>query len=238
MPEPQLRFLLRGSALLIVMLALWSLALRPPMLFLLRASESIALRLLLNADSSDPITVDAAGDWHFRVPIEDNPGAVPGQPGRVKFRAMEFTMARPDVALFTFSVPVFWAVVLATPAVSLAKPQVGLAKPKKRSWIRALLWGTALVSLVEVLSLLADTQMIAYETAAQLHRASGGLAGWSREFGTHLVVGVIPFAAPVLAGVVLNRDLRSQIFSPRQIPDQASAAHGRTRGGSKSGLSA
>ena len=197
--KPQVRFLLRGSALLIVMLALWWLALRPPMLFLLRVSESVALRLVSNTDSTDPITVDSSGDWNFRIPVEDTPRETVRKDGPAKFQSIEFTLPRADVVLFTFSVPVYWAIVLAA--------------PMGRSGIRALLWGTALVSLVEVLSLLVQVEIFAYTVEAQLHVGADGLATWSREFGTRLVVGVIPFAAPVLAAVALHRDLRAQIFS-------------------------
>lgn len=212
-PEPQVRLLLRGSALMIVMLAVWWLALRTPMLFLLRVSASIALQLLPRADSVEPIMADPSGDWNFHVPIEDTPGTIQKMSGRVKFRAMEFTIPRPDVVLFTFSVPVFWAIVLSA--------------PWGRSGIRALLWGTALVSLIEVLSLLAHAEMVAYETAAQLHSAAGGLAAWSRELGTRLVVGVIPFASPVLAAVALHGNLRSQIF-PTVTDDKGSGDERRT----------
>ncbi len=124
--------------------------------------------------------------------------------GPVKFRHIEFTIPRPDVVLFTFSLPVFWAMVLAAP--------IG------RSGMRALLWGTALVFAVEVLSLMAQAEMIAYSVAAQLHLAAGGLAGWLTELGTRLVVGVVPFAAPVVIAVALHRDLRSQIFAPQGVP--------------------
>src|ERR1700680_1297479 len=128
-PEPQVRFLLRGSALLIAMLALWWLALRSPMLFLLRLSESAALRLLPNADSTEPIAVDSSGDWNFRMPVEDTRRETIRKNGPVKFQTVEFTIPRPDVVLFTFSLPVYWAMVLAV--------------PMGRSGIRALIWGTA-----------------------------------------------------------------------------------------------
>jgi hypothetical protein len=196
--EPQFRFLLRGSALMVIVLAVWWLALRRPMLFLLRASESVALRLLAHSDGAEPITIDEAGDWNFRVPVDDTGEAVPGENVRVKIRAMEFTMPRADVVLFTFSVPVYWAIVL---AASRSRPSV-----------RTLAWGTAVVGLVEVLALLAHAEIFAYGAAAQLHPAAEGLAAWSRDFGARLIVGVVPFATPVLAAVALLDDLRSAIL--------------------------
>jgi hypothetical protein len=204
--KPQVRFLLRSSALLTGMLALWWFALQPPMLFLLRVSESVALRLLSSSGSAEPIAEDPSGDWNFRVPVEDtqsemtgaaNPVAGSGT-GPVKFRAIEFTIPQADVVLFTFSLPVYWAIILAVPG----------ARPS----FRALLWGTVVISSVEVLSLMALVEITAYAVVAQWHPPAGALAAWSREAGTNLVVGVIPFAAPVLTAVALHPGLRAQIF--------------------------
>jgi hypothetical protein len=209
-PKPPIRFLIRGSAALIVMLALWWLALQPPMLYLLRISESAALRLLPNADSEEPIEVNSSGDWDFHVPVSDTAReAIRSAP--VKFGSVDFTIPRADVVLFTFSLPVYWAMVLAVPI--------------KRSGIRAFLWGTALVSAIQVVSLLAQVEIEAYSVLAQLHLTEGGLvtrlSGWARQFGNNLLVGVIPFATPVVAAVVLHGDLRSQIFAPQGAPRSA-----------------
>jgi hypothetical protein len=203
-PKPPIRFLIRGSAALIAILALWWLALQPPMLYLLRMSESAALRLLPNADSEEPIEVNSSGDWDFHVAVSDTTRqTVRGGP--IQFRSVDFTIPRADVVLFTFSLPVYWAIVLAVPI--------------KRSGIRAFLWGTALVSAIQVVSLLALAEIEAYSVLAQLHPPEVGLvtvvAGWARQFGNNLLVGVVPFATPVVAAVVLHGDLRSQIFAPQ-----------------------
>jgi hypothetical protein len=199
-PGPQVQFLLRGSALLIALLTLWRLELQPPMLFLMQAGESFALRLFSNAGAAEPVTLDSAGDWNFRIPVEDTGRESTRGLGPVKFQDIEFTIPRPDVVLSTFSVPVFWAIVLAAPI--------------SRSCVRVLLWGTAVVSVVEILSLFAQVEIIAYGVASHLHTSEEGLMAWGRELGTRLLIGVIPFAAPVLAAVALHRDLRSQLFAP------------------------
>jgi hypothetical protein len=67
--KPQVRYSLRATALFVAMLALWWLALRTPLLFLLRVTESVGLRLLANSSSTEPIEVDPSGDWNFRVPV-------------------------------------------------------------------------------------------------------------------------------------------------------------------------
>jgi hypothetical protein len=199
-PGPQVRFLLRGSTLLIALLILWRLELQPPMLFLMQAGESFALRLSSNGGAPEPITIDQEGDWNFRIPVADTVRENTRGLGPVNLRDIQFTIPRPDVVLFTFSVPVFWAIVLAAPISG--------------SCARVLLWGTAVVSLVEILSLFAQVQIIAYGAAAQLHASEEGLMAWGREVSTRLLIGVIPFAAPVLAAVALHRDLRSQLFAP------------------------
>jgi hypothetical protein len=53
--KAQAHYTLRAAALFIAMLALWWLALRTPMLYLLWGSESVALRRLANSNSNDPI---------------------------------------------------------------------------------------------------------------------------------------------------------------------------------------
>jgi len=203
--RPHARFLLRSSVLLIGMLGLWWFVLRVPMLFLLRGSESVALRLLSSDGSKEPVTEDPSGDWSFRVPlVDDAERVVSRDTGPVRFRAIEFTIQRADVVLFTFSVPVYWAIALAAPGV--------------RSALRPLLWGTAVVALVEVISLLALVEIGAHAAIAQMRPAAGGLDNWLREFGNDLIVGVIPFAAPVLAAVAFHPGLRSQIFPVSRRP--------------------
>lgn len=208
--EQPVRFLLRGSTILLGMLILWWLVLRHPLLFLLRVSESAALQILVNTDS---ITVDSVGDWRLRIPVQDSGGKTIRTKDPVKFRAVEFTIPASDVVLFTYALPVYWAIVLAAPL--------------GKSTIRAFAWGTAAVFLVEVLSLLVHAEIVAYAATAQLHFASTGLAAWLREYGTRLVVGVIPFAAPVLAAIAFHRDLRLQIFSPQRLLENPAEDHER-----------
>jgi hypothetical protein len=202
--RPHARFLLRSSVLLIGMLGLWWFVLRAPMLFLLRESETVVLRLLSSNGSKEPITEDPSGDWSFRIPVDNTERALSRDTGPVRFRAIEFTIARADVVLFTFSVPVYWAIALAAPGV--------------RSALRPLLWGTAVMAVVEVISLLALVEIGAHAAIAQIRPSVDGLDAWLREFGNDLIVGVIPFAAPVLAAVAFHPGLRSQIFPVSRRP--------------------
>lgn len=195
--KPHLRYSLRAAALFLAMLGLWWLVLRGPMLASLRAAESIALALASGADPADCITTGPSGDWNLRVPVSDSPR--PTREGAaVRFQSIEFSMPRADLALFTFALPVFWAMILAA--------------PWGRSGARALAWGTAAVALIEVLALLAQVEIGAYAALDQMHLAGGGLAAWFRDYGARLIVGAVPTAVPAIAAIALDRDLRRQIF--------------------------
>jgi hypothetical protein len=182
-------FLLRGSLLLVAFLTLWWLALRSPMLFLLRVSAEVPLRLL--AGSAASLTVDPAGDWAFRLPVAD-----------AKFRSIDFTVPRSDLMVFTFGLPVYWAIAIA-------------ATPRG---FGALIKGSALLAAIEILSLLGFVKCEAWSVMAQLHSSSSGLAQWSLELGNYLTANVIPDTAPFLIAVSLHRQLRSQIFPSGPLP--------------------
>ena len=181
------QFLLRGSLLLVGILSLWWLALQTPLLEFLRLSEE----LMLN------IAVEPSGDWTFRVPVEDSAqNATAAYPARI--HSITFSMPRSDVVLFTFSLPVYWAIVIAALV--------------RRSDLRGLIWGSALVVMIEVFSLLGFVEIAAHSVLAKMHPASNWLGAWPREFGNYLLMQVIPFVAPVLVAVMSHRELRAQVF--------------------------
>src|SRR5256885_772864 len=68
--EPQARFLLRGSALLIVLLTLWWFVLLGPMLYLLKGA----------AGAFVSIEETSTGDWSLRVPLDKIVAATPEHP--------------------------------------------------------------------------------------------------------------------------------------------------------------
>jgi len=187
--KPQTRFLLRGSTLLITFLVLWWFVLRAPMLSLLRGGIEML--------GGDVAGETAAGDWTMRVPLE---GVIPATQGRAaqQVRSVEFDIARADVNAFTFSLPVFWAIMLAIPGL--------------RRSVRPLAIGTALVAALELAMMFLYLQIVAHNNAAQLGVPQGAGAKWLLHFGEYLVVTVIPYAAPFLIAIWLHRDLRGQIF--------------------------
>ena len=137
---PQLRaptrFLLRGSALLIGLLIIWWLVLLDPMLSALQGMGNIAAPMVFGGNSGEFMREDSARNWNFSVPKKF---IVPASelnlvPQQVK--SIKFDVARADVLGFTFSLPVFWAVVLAAPGW--------------RRNLRPFLLGTGLIILVEL----------------------------------------------------------------------------------------
>src|ERR1035437_5181427 len=142
--KPQTRFLLRGSALLVGLLSLWWFLLLTPMLYALKGAAGAFLLIQENP----------SGDWTLRVPLEKILPATPQQPVAQQVHSIDFDMPRGDVIAFTFSLPVYWAIILAAPGV--------------RRNLRPLLVGTVLMAAVELAMLLVFAQISAHNSAAQL----------------------------------------------------------------------
>ncbi|MCX6628317.1 MAG: hypothetical protein NTW28_11895 [Candidatus Solibacter sp.] len=186
--EPQTRFLLRGSALLVGLLTLWWFALLGPMLYLLKGS----------AGSFVHIQENASGDWTLRVPLERILPATPQQPVAQQIHSIDFDMPRGDAIAFTFSIPVFWAIVLAAPGV--------------RRSLRPLLLGTALMFAFELITLLIFTRITARSVVAQLAGSEDATGKWIRHVGEYLIVSVLPYVIPFVVALSLHRELRREIF--------------------------
>ena len=205
--SPHVRFLLRGSLSLLALLTLWQLALREPLLYLLRGPAGLCLRLLPGETSDQPLSIAESGDWNFRMPVSGTAKNIPAGAGAdaqsrppggaMEIRSIEFTIPNQELFPFTFSLPVFWAVLLAAPG--------GVRN------LRALLWGTLLTLLVETISLSVFAQITARHTAEQWYPAAP-LAAWSMTVGNYLVRSVIPYTAPFVIALALLADLRTQIL--------------------------
>jgi hypothetical protein len=191
------RFLVRGSALLILLLVFWWFLLLNPLLFLLRDSAELFGSLILGGESGQFVTETPSGDWSFRVPLEAVAPRLPQQSGPLQIHSIDFDIARSDVNAFTFSLPVFWAIVLAVPGI--------------RRSLRPLIFGTILVAILEIVLLLIYVEICARNAASQLAPQSG-LTKWFLHFGEYLVVSVIPYTAPFPIALCVHRELRSQFF--------------------------
>jgi hypothetical protein len=200
--SPQLRFLLRGSLLVIVMLTAWWLVLLDPLLDGLRLSTSVALHLLPGDGSKAEAIDDPAGNWIVQVPI---PGFVERSnavqkmfnPAQRPVHAPSLTLAvsRDVPVLFSLVFPLFWAAALAAPWSA-------------RTW-KIIAIGTFLVYLQAVLAIVIYSvytidRNIAYTT---------GAANAVINFCEYINMYVAPYAIPILLALALNADLRTQIFS-------------------------
>jgi len=186
--EPQTRFLLRGSALFIGLLTLWWLVLLAPMLYGLKSAAGAFV--LIEANPS--------GDWTLRVPLELTLPATRQQPRARQLRSVDFDMSRSDAITFTFSLPVYWALMLA-------------ASGARRN-LRGLLLGTIVMAAVELVLLLAFAEITARDGAAQLAGTEDAAGRWIRHVGVYLTVSVLPYIAPFAVAFGFHRELRRQVF--------------------------
>ena len=193
------RFLLRGSALLIGLLTLWWLVLLDPMLSALQCGGDIAARLVFGGKSGEFMREDASRNWTFRVPkrIVVPASRVMAPPQQVD--SIDFDVARTDVIGFTFSLPVFWAVILAAPGW--------------RRNLRPLLAGTGLLALIELILLLIFAATSAHKAAAAILSAPmGAFETWLLNFSDYLTVLVVPYVAPIVVAFAVHHELRRNVF--------------------------
>ena len=194
--EPHTRFLLRGSALLIGLLTLWWFVLLDPMLYLLKGAAGGFIR----------IDENASGDWTVRVPLEKTLPATELQPVARQLHSIYFDIPRTDAITFTFSLLVYWAIVLATP-----------------NWwrsLRPLLIGTVLMCCAELGLLLVFARITAGGAASQLGGYPDVAGKWIRNFGVYLVVNVLPYAVPFVVALSVHRALRQEVFALSSIHGQ------------------
>lgn len=208
--KPQTRFLLRGSALLIVLLLLWWFVLLTPLLTAIQTGAEGCGSLVFGGPSHW-ITETAGGDWTVEVPLEATMPPPPGQAGPpTRVHSIDFDLARSDAAVFTFGLPVYWALVLAAPGI--------------RRGLRPLILGTVAVAFLEIVSLLIFVGIFARRTAAQW-APPDPLADFGLHFGDYLVVNVIPYILPFVIAIWLDGRLRWQIFRWGSDPAAPAAAN-------------
>jgi hypothetical protein len=193
---PATRFLLRGSALVVVLLTLWWLAPWNPLLLLLRQAARVSGAMLLSPTLS--ITEIANGDWTFEVPLEATLPRTLTNPVPEQIHSIDFDLARSDAGAFSFGLPVFWAVMLAAPGL--------------RRNLRPLLLGTLAMALLEVALLLITAETLAHQTLAHLLHSEDPIGTWCLTFSNYLAVNSIPYVLPFAIALWLHRELRAQIF--------------------------
>jgi hypothetical protein len=199
----QTRFLLRGSTLLFGLLTLWWFVLVGPMLYMLEAGAGVFM----------PIEESPSGDWTVRVPFDASLPATPQQPVARQLRSIDFDISRSDVITFTFSLPVYWAIILAAPNI-------------KRN-LRPLLLGTAVMAAGELALLLSFAYITASDGVSQMTGAEDATGRWIRHVGVYLVASVLPYAGPFVVALSLHRELREQVFAIGAVAGPRSAKRER-----------
>ena len=181
------RFLLRGSVLLVVFLGLWWLALLAPLTALLRGSAGIVLHFI-PSESASTFSVTPSGDCDFRIPVQ-------ASDAKTQAYAVEFTVPRGTIIQFTFSLPIYWALAIALP----------VPKRKVRRLILALILGSVLVVLAELLSFVGFIEISTWNAIAQLHPANSDIGTWLRDMSGYLIKFVGPFLTPFVVVFIVHR---------------------------------
>jgi hypothetical protein len=211
------RFLLRALVLLALMLALWWLVLLNPLLAGLRLSAELTLRLLPGGSSVSHVTIGADHNWTFQVPApaavvnqertQQMLGAAAAGSGRIKIRSMKVEGAARYPILFTVSLPLYWAILLAAPG-----------------WRRLLLRMVCGTVVLATLALLSIAVYAVRLVGGYFQLTTAGLPGYLTDSAMYLAVGVVPYLGPVLVALSLDGELRGLILGGEAEPAAASAA--------------
>ena len=181
--------------LLLVFLTAWWFVLQTPLLGLLRGSFEFF-------GAGARVQDGGGGAWTFRIPMEVALAPAAQTSGATNVHAVIFDVPQADIATFTFSLPMLWAILLAIPGL--------------RASVRPMLIGTLAMWLLETLLLFAFIEISAWKVAGQLSQSQGEFTKWWLKFGEYLVVMVIPYTAPVLLALWLRPDFRARIFGAEE----------------------
>ena len=216
-----LRFLLRALVLLALMLALWWLVLLNPLLAGLRLSAELTLRLLPGGSSVSHVTIGADGNWTFQVPApaavvnqertQQMLGAAAAGSGRIKIRSIKVEGAARYPILFTVSLPLFWAILLAAPG-------------RPRLWRMAC--GTAVLAIFALLSIAVYAVRL---VGGYFQLTTEGFPGFLMDSAMYLAAGVVPYLGPVLVALSLDGELRGLILAGEGEPAVASVVSAAPR---------
>ena len=192
-----LRLLLRGSAVLIALAILWWCLLLTPLLFVFRNAAEFLGGLAFGSLSCGSQATTASGDWKFCVPMDMT---VPNRrgPGRSHVTSAEFAVEPSGLFGFTFGLPVYWAVILAS--------------PWSRRSVRPLILGTAVTATLEIVLLLVFLKTYARFVVAQSNPLPDEAPNWFFFLAQYMAVNVAPNLVPFLVALSLHRDLRSLIL--------------------------
>jgi predicted secreted protein len=215
------RFLLRALVLLALMLALWWLVLLNPLLAGLRLSAELTLRLLPGGSSVSHVTIGPDRNWTFQVPApaavvnqertQQMLGAAAAGSGRIKIRSLKVEGTARYPILFTVSLPLFWAILLAAPG---------------RPRLLRMACGTAVLAIFALLSIAVYAVRL---VGGYFQLTTEGFPGFLMDSAMYLAAGVVPYLAPVLVALSLDGELRGLILAGEAEPAAASAVSAAPR---------
>ncbi len=107
--------------------------------------------------------------------------------------------------LFTVSLPLYWAIMLAAPG-------------RRRLWPMAS--GTGVLAVVALLSIAVYAIRL---VGGYFHLAMEGIPGFLMDSAAYLATGVAPYFGPVLVALWLNGELRGLILTGEAAPAAAAA---------------
>ena len=93
----------------------WWFVLQNPMRALLKGSLEMCGSLVFGVPGNKFLNAAPNGDWTFEIPIDFTAPGISSNGDLVHYHSVDLHLARSDVSAFTFSLPVYWAIVLATP---------------------------------------------------------------------------------------------------------------------------
>jgi len=196
--KPQARFFLRGSVSILATLTFWWVLLLGPMSEGLKGAAGVLLR----------VQDTGTGDWTIRVPLERTLPATTEQAGQ-QIHWIEFDIRRGDLIAFTFSLPLFWAIMLAAPDL--------------RRNLRVLAWGTAGIAAMELAMFFIFAHISARNAVSQMGGADDEISKWARHVGEYLIISVLPFMTPFILAFALHTGLMRELF-PSGTKDAAAPA--------------
>lgn len=187
---PQVKFLLRASALLAAFLALWWFVLRLPLLDWVQFSTEVVLQHLPGVHAPTGVNIEAGRVWNLQVPI---PGG----------RSIHLMAEERLPTMYTVAIPLYWAVLL--------------AGPWSRRLGRAFALGTAVLLVTPALALLVYA---AHVVKLNLYRDATPALGYALNFADYFLGTVAPFMLPPFLALALYPDLRSLVLTGGAIADE------------------
>lgn len=203
-------------AFLALMLALWWMVLLNPLLAGLRFSAELTLRLLPGGRSVSHVSIGPGRNWTFQVPApaavlnqertQQMLGAAAAGSGPIKIRSMKVEGAGRYPILFTVSLPLYWAILLAAPG-------------RPRLWRMAS--GTAVLAILALLSIAVYAVRL---VGGYFQLTTEGFPGFLMDSAMYLAAGVVPYLGPVLVALSLDGELRGLILAGGEAEPAAAPA--------------